>query len=567
MTMKRNILVLIVVLFAVGAGYLLIVRMDRAADPLEFLPGDTLALIDLRQPAALYGKYRQSRLGQRLAAIRWGDLLLRFDASEEVAGSFQREIDQIQAFLDGPVFRALFARRAVLALLPAESGSMEGSAPWESLVLIAEPRPRTEVVALLAPLLGRDRGSATERYQGREIRTFILADGTVLAVAASDGLLLASLSLDAVKRCLDLALDPLATEQDRLNNNQDYQALRKRSGDRDRPFAYGDMRALTSLAASIAQAGPAMAESSTPPGDGGFRHGALYCGTETGRLDCTAVLLGAPGEAVTVMPEPALDDSLAAVPSVLLFHSWTNLLDLPRLAAEVQHNPQTRDAFKKSDEWLGRKTGMSFSEFFSLFGSRISLTVTAMRGNGFFPLPRLVCRLAVKEEEGLRQALVSLQDGKVLASREFDGIRIHTLMLAGGLLQPSWAIRDGYVYFADSPEQLEQSLGQPEEPLLGSPLFRQVDVALAEPNNMTAYVNYPLFLDGMQQIAAWGANILTMMDQERGGKARALVDLVLTPVFDGMKMFAVGSSRLLAEPSELVLESVLIIADGAGEEK
>jgi hypothetical protein len=293
----------------------------------------------------------------------------------------------------------------------------------------------------------------------------------------------------------------------------------------------------------------------------------LYCGTETGRLDCTAVLLGAPGEAVTVMPEPALDDSLAAVPSVLLFHSWTNLLDLPRLAAEVQHNPQTRDAFKKSDEWLGRKTGMSFSEFFSLFGSRISLTVTAMRGNGFFPLPRLVCRLAVKEEEGLRQALVSLQDGKVLASREFAGIRIHTLMLAGGLLQPSWAIKDGYVYFADSPEQLEQSLGQPEEPLLGSPRFRQVDVALAAPNNMTAYVNYPLFLDGLQQIAAWGANILTMMDQERGGKAKALVDLVLTPVLDGMKMFAVGSSRLLAEPSELVLESVLIIADGAVEEK
>lgn len=569
MRMKRSIPVLAVVLFLAGAVvYVLLLRKDRAADPLDFLQRDTLALVDLREPAALYDKYRQSLLGQRMSAIRWGDLLRQFGASEEEAGSFQAEVDRFQAFLDGPVFSELFARRAVLALLPAVpsatgSGSPE---PWESLVLITRPRHRPDVAELLAPLLAGGSQRAAETYLDREIRTFSLADNTALTVVASDGLLLASFSVATVKRCLDLALGQPAAGADRLNRNPEYLALRKRADGRDDHFVYGNVQEVTRLLSGVVSPGLVMEGASALPGEGGLGHGAFFCGAEMARLDCTAILQNAPGEAVAAVP-PAVDDTLAVAPASLLLHYWTNLLDPSRVAASLSHNPQFQDSAGDAEEWLVRKTGLSFPDFFSMFGNQVSLTVTGMRANGFFPLPRLYGRMAVKDEERLRQALTALLAGKSQASKEVAGVRSHTLLLAGGLLQPSWAIRDGYVFFADSPEQLEQSLLPPEVPLSENPRFKEVDVGLAAPNNMTFYVNYPQFLDGLQQLVAWTATILTMMDQERGGRAGALVDLVVTPVLEGMKMFAAGSSCLLVAPSEMVMESALVFAEPAGEEE
>ncbi|HBI14150.1 MAG TPA: hypothetical protein DDY20_01280 [Desulfobulbaceae bacterium] len=564
--MKRIFLALAAGLFLAAAVYVLFIRKEHAADPLAFLPGDTLALVDLRQPAALYDRCRQSRLGQRIGKIRWEELLLQFGAGEEEARHFQDEVAQIQAFLDGPLFRELFARRAILALLPVDPGNRTLAATWDSLVLIASPRHQTKAVELLAPLLTNDNQYSAEAFHNREIRSFILTDKTVLSVAASDGLLLASLSADTVKRCLDLALRQPAAGEDRLSSNTGYQALRQRAGGRDEQFVYGDARALTRLLHTLSSPGLAHAETEGIAGEGDFGPGAFFCGNEIDRLDCTAVLLAKPGWAGAGMPMQGRDDFLASVPADLLLHYWTNLLDLTRWTAALQHVPQLRDHLSMSEKWLVRKTGMTFSEFFSLFDNQISLTVTGIRGNGFLPLPRLCCRLAIKDEERLRLAIFSLLAGKTQASREVAGTRINTLMLGGGLLQPSWAIKDGIVFFADSPEQLEQSLGRPEVPLVKTPRFRQVDIGLEELSNMIAYVHNPNLIDGLQQFASWGATILAMIDQEHGGRIRALVDLVVAPVLDGMKMFAAGSSRLRAEPSELRIESVLLLADRAEEE-
>lgn len=565
--MKRIFLALAVGLLIAGAVSLLVIRTDRGADPLACLPADTLALVDVRQPSALYDNFRHSRLGKRFSTIRWGDLLRQFGLSEEEAGSFQGEVDRLQAFLNGPLFRELFARRVVLALLPDGNGGSTLTDPRGSLVLIASPRHRTEVVELLAPLLPDDQQHATETYQGREIRTFRLADDLELAVAASDGLLFASLSVATVKRCLDLDLKQPNPEQGRLTGNPAYLALRKRSAGRDEQFFYGDLQAVSRLLYSVSKTGPERIEPPALPAEGVFRHGALFCGPQTGRLDCTAILLAPPGKADAWAPAPVVDASLATVPADLLLHYRSNLLDLSRIVAVLERIPQLRDPLGTSEQWLVRKTGLSFSDCFSLFDRQISLTITGMRGNGFFPLPRLCCRLAVKDEERLREALISLMAGKSQSSREAAGVRINTLVLAGGLLQPSWAIRNGLVYFADSPEQLEQSLGQPQAPLIETSLFRKVDVGLMEPNNMITYVNYPRLMEGLQQLAAWGATILAMVDQERGGRARAVVDLFLTPLLDGMKMFAAGSSRLAATPSGLAWESALVLADRAGEEE
>ena len=566
MRLKRTVPALAALLLLVGAAYLFLARDERAADPLSYLPGDTLALVDVRKPAALYATYRRSRLGKRLGAIRWDELWREFGAGAAEASASQARVAAVQEFLASPLFEEFFSRRAVLALLPPTVAGQDPAAfdPRESLALIARPRHRTDVVALLAPLLAADSRQLSEAYQGREIRVFTLADNTVLAVAASDGLLVAAFSVALVKRCLDLGVDP-ASARHRLSGNPEYQELRKRASGQDEQFVYGDAPALARLLFRPAGVGAAAGQDAPWPLTG-YRHGALFCAADAKRLSCTAILRNVPGKRGAA-PTPAESDAeLARLPAQLLFHFWTNLLDLPRVVAALRQDARLRDQVSSAEFWLARKSGVPFPELWSLFGNRLSLTVAGMRGSGFFPLPRFCACLAVQDQQRLSEALAKLLTGKEQTSRKVAGVRVNTLPLAGGLLQPSYAISEGLLTVADSPEQLEQCLGPSATPLISTEGFRRADVGLAQPSNMVSYTDCPRFLDGLGQLSVWAATLFAMTDQEQGKRVRAVVDRVVTPVLDGLKMYAAGSSRLTAGPTELVLKSVLVFAGRAGKE-
>ena len=343
-----------------------------------------------------------------------------------------------------------------------------------------------------------------------------------------------------------MALNAPEVERPRLNTLSAFLDLRQRAADRDRLYFY------TAIPDSSLPAVP----DSSPSGQ--IRHGVFFCGNNADALRCTAIVQPGPG---IEPPLPAADEMLIGLPADVILHSWTNLFAPPAFIADLLQLPFLPEAVADGDAWLRGRTGLDLTEFFSLFGSRIGCTVTGMRDNDFFPLPRLWCRVAVRDEERLRSAISSVLAGRNLTRRAAVGVDIHGVLLAGGLLQPSYAFKDGDLYFADSPEQIEQCLAQPTTPLTASEQFRQVNVGLLEPGHMSGYISYPRLADGLRRLAAWCATILALTDQERGKRVRFLVDQTLLPMLEGLRMFAAASFRLQVTPAEVVLESALVRAE------
>ncbi|MFZ5799328.1 MAG: hypothetical protein ACOY3O_13020, partial [Thermodesulfobacteriota bacterium] len=373
MTRTRIALVVAAVLLAVGLFSSLILRKEPAGDPLDFLPADTQFLIDLREPVTFYEDFRQSRLGERLAAIRWDELLRRWGRSEDEAADFQEEADKIEAFLAGPVFREVFGRQALLALLPAASGEGVNNRPLESLVFISRPRHRTEALALLTPLLTHETRQEKEIYHGRELRTYFFEEGVALSVSVGKGLFLASFSANTLRRCLDLAENEPAAGPDRLLDNSSYLALRKRAHGKDRLFVYGDPRDLPILISRVAGWEETKGLKQDSGNDAPLRASAFFCETVPDRLECSSILGTAPGTTMPEVPLPRTDDALALAPASSLYHFWTNLLDLPRLLEEMGKVQPLRNILDQGENGLVRKTGLSIPEFCALFDSRISL--------------------------------------------------------------------------------------------------------------------------------------------------------------------------------------------------
>lgn len=525
-------------LFLAGIGVWFLVRQERAADPLRSLPADTLALVDLHDPALLYGQFLASPLGQRLTGLNFRDILVELGFAPDDASLVQARIEWAQSFLAGPLFRELTGNRAILALLPSQGESppaLTAEQVRQGLLLITQPRSSADLMHLLAPLLLARSPREPEIYHGVEIRTLDLDEDITLYLSAGRGLLLASFSSAVLRRSIDLTLDGESLSSQRLASLPAYQALRRRAAGRDRLFFYRMQR--TSGSAST----------------------SMFCGDEADRLRCTAVFQ--PGDTEDELPPPATDEALAGLPADLVAHGWTNLLDPAETVAALNRNIPLQELLAAGSIWLQRKTGLTLQEFSSLFGRPISCTLTGWRNSEFFPLPHLRCRLAVRDEARLREVLSSLFAGKNLVEREAAGVAIISVPLAGGLLQPAYAFRDGTLLLGDGPEQIEQILSVPPEPLTESKLFQRATLGLAKADQMHAFLDYQRFAEGVRRLAAWGATLLTLTDQEQGRRAWVLVDQALTPILEGLRMFAAGSVSLLAAPGEVVMESVLIKAE------
>lgn len=544
MTRHRLVSLLAAGLLLAGVVVWFLVRQERSADPLRCLPADTLALVELRDPALLGNQLLASPLGQRLAALRWQAILEELGVAQEEAALVQARVELAQSFLSGPLFRELAGSRAVLALLPPQgqaSPALTAEKLRQGLVLITQPRSSTDLMNLLAPLLLDRRQRELEMYRGIEIRPVELDEDLTLYLSVGKGLLLASFSDAMLRRSLDLRLDREPAGNRHLEGLPDYQALRRRAAGRDSVFFYRKQ----------------VGSGSAPSG--------LFCGDEGDRLRCTAVLQ--PGDTEGELPPPATDEALARLRAELVAHGWTNLLDPAGTVAALTQLPPLQEFLAAGNSWLHQKTGLTLQEFSALFDRPISCTLTEWRGSEFFPLPHFCCRLAVRDEDRLRTALASLFAGKNLAKRESAGVAIISAPLAGGLLQPSYAFRDGTILIGDSPEQIELDLTSPTEPLSESKLFRRASVGKAEADQMHAYLDYPRFGEGVRRLAAWGATLLSLTDQDQGRLALLLVDQVLNPILDGLRMFAAGSVSLLVTPGEVVMEAVLVRAAESGKEE
>ena len=577
MTGRRFILFFLFLFLTGIAVYFLTDHLESGMDPARFLPVDTMALIDIKKPPARYRTFSRSKLGRQMDSIRWPEVLSALGYSDGKIRKFTVRLAEIRTMLDSAVFREILGRRAVLAVLPPRIPPGQADAAdslKDSLVLLARPRHRATLLNIFSTPFVREHQSASQTYQGKKIVSFALNQNLSVSLAASEGYILAALSPETVKDCLDMAMKNLTQGKSGLSMNPEFFALRQRTHGKDDQFLYLDMRGLRDLIPENSgdrEDGLTTSAAALLGSDGPFRSFVFYRrpglpGSK--KLRYAGILSYEPDNRMIsrdrpLLPQPVANGFVREVPADLLAFFWTNMFDRRNayLGAQAQKFLGNGGVGSNFEEWLLFKTGLSLDALLSLFGSQFSINVSEVRAGGFLPIPRLSCRIEVMSRRGVEQLLHSLVAGLPVQNFHVNGTPVSSVQFAGGLIQPSFAFQGKFLIIADSREQIEHFLSGKRELLYRDPMFRKVDVGLAEPNNMTVFVRHAEFIDTVKGFAVWAGMLMAMSDHSLEDRSRVIIDQVVLPVLEGLKMYKAGSSRLFSGEEELVVEATLLVDD------
>jgi hypothetical protein len=557
---------------AVILVYFLAAGGDSGVDPASLLPENTALLIDMKKPAASMNRMRKSRLGRQLASIRW----------QEVPGKAGWPGDRIRVVADryrslataipGPLFSELFGRRALFALIPAlKPGKIQadGGPPGSRMVLILQPRHRASMVDFFGSYFVKKIESTRLPYKGRVIRTYVIDDTLFLFSSVTDGLVIASFSPDAIRRCIDISISNMASGKSGLSGSERYRYLKKKTQGRDDLFVYADFRNLRDIMNQASGTWSSSLMDQLP-----VRSFTLYREPQENLLRLSAAFQYGPaaaGQEKFLLPgyrQPG-DTFSARLPNNIVAHIWTRIFDPAAIWRGMQDGSNDfSDPYVLSlKTWLQEKTGLSGVDFPLLFGSRASLTVTAVRSSGFFSIPSILLRFEMTSREKVRRLLSQILDELDVRRSIINKREVFTVMLGGGLMQPSYTFLGGFLVVADSRRQLEKILVNNREPLLKAPLYKKVDVGLTDRNNLiTCYVKAEL-IGGLKDILLWYSSLLPRNDSDSTWKTRQIIDTILIPVLEGMKMYRAESIRVFHSNTgkEIIMNSAFLLEKTSGE--
>ncbi len=175
-----------------------------------------------------------------------------------------------------------------------------------------------------------------------------------------------------------------------------------------------------------------------------------------------------------------------------------------------------------------------------------------------FPVPRLCCRVAIVDQKGIQAVLEKILAGLPVHTETVAGVPVTSIMLVGGLIQPSYAMVDGFLVIADSRQQIDAILQSGHDTLVRDAWFKKVNVGLTAPNNLVVFSRNAKMLDGLKELVSWAGTVVVFRDARAGAKSKVLPDQVVLPVPDGLQMNMATGFREFNTGSELIMESAVL---------
>jgi hypothetical protein len=83
-------------------------------------------------------------------------------------------------------------------------------------------------------------------------------------------------------------------------------------------------------------------------------------------------------------------------------------------------------------------------------------------------------------------------------------------------------------------------------------------MGLLQPSNLVMFARTAGLIDGLKELVSWAGTIIAIRDEKAGARSKILVDQVIVPLLEGMKMYRAKAVRSYTAPGEVVLESVVL---------
>jgi hypothetical protein len=529
-------------------------------EPLELVPEDAVLLLDSAAAAAAGRTFLNSHFGRTLKDIRWTAVLDQLDVPPLLRRSAEEQLASLQRLLAHPLLRKAFSQRTVLALLPPDPESL-AAAPLDTLLthalLLTAPPPEGGA-AFLDLLKAEKKQPGLLYHHGVGILTLELEQGRRLHAALVGGQIALSLGLEPVRRSIDLFIRHFIYKRNGMAAQREYVELKQEAGGRDDFFLYADLARMKSLLAD---------EETLPlPPPSGVHSLALFHRPDGGAAKLTAALrfspetLQSPLQKKIYTAAPTANRTLAKMPASLLFYIWSGWLE-PGCWRQSLIDSGRQETADKTDAWFKAQTGLSFGEILSLFGREFSVNIAEISTTGLFPVPRLCFVVEVRERKKAERFLSRLLSGLPVKSEKLpDGVMLVSLQAAKGMLQPSYAFADGFLYLADSREQLVEILAESAGRMQDEAGFQAVDTGKGQSGNLLIFARAAQLADGLKELAAWAGTMIAVRDDQAAEKSKVLIDQVVMPLLDSLGGFETVSLRSFTRSGELIVEAAALTA-------
>jgi hypothetical protein len=201
----------------------------------------------------------------------------------------------------------------------------------------------------------------------------------------------------------------------------------------------------------------------------------------------------------------------------------------------------------------------SVDKFTALFGNEFGLNMNEVLSSGFLPVPRLCFCIEVRDRQRLLELLEKFGKGLTLSRHKLGTVEVVSLEIAGGLMQPAYALTSRFLLVADNRSQIEAILQPGVDTLNQEADFKRLTLDMTGSNNLVAFVRCAPVVEGMKELVKWVGTIVAISNPQRGRSAQELIGGVVLPLLDGLKMYRLAGMRSYIDDGDLVYQTTATV--------
>lgn len=561
------IIIAVMTVIAVGGWYYLKPPRKGVASA-EVLPADTLLMVELFDLEKSINDFKTGKLGQKLKEIALADVMQKLEVPSEVIAKYKKIRSSVLSTIDSMLFKELFGKETVVAVLPINIDKPE---PEElkkavgSVVLISRPKHNADFAGFINRVFAKKLGFRTEAYSGYEIQSFNLEHDLSIHSCLADGLLIASLDQQTVKKCLDFRV----SHQTSLFNYKYYQELRDRLGSSEmRSFVYNNTEKTYDSILKIVRSVSSKKNNSTVPehsfeffkGLTAIAFASYDDGSDLLRDEMLVMFDKSglhPVYARAYGFEPEKNKTLQMVPHNTIAYYWANTMDLQSYLDFYSEESGLNDEERKSVEAkFEKEVGIGLDEMFQAFGNEFGLVLTDINTGGPFPIPKLTIFAELANKDIFIKLIQSAmqKSGMELQKEKFEDVELNYLVLPfGSDVQPSYALFNGFCVASINKQLIKDMISTYKngKDITSDMDFQYIDKGLTDKNNSVMFVKLDQLIDKTKQIVDWANNLMAFKNQGAVKKGKIIVNEVVNPVLDGLKMYKTIGIRSIIKENEI----------------
>lgn len=529
-------------------------RLHSAPILVDFLPAETTALVEGRNCIQTWAWWQQSVVRSLLHNPDFSALL----AQQGVADRFLDPVRKTAALLKDidpipPSLRQVLGHKGLLAILPQASSHLSEDIDLPArLVMILQLNGDTLSEQWLTDYLGPILSRTSGNYQGQTLITLQFANQKSIVYCLYHGVLLAALNREPIERCLNQYRQRMVQAQTGLQLNQPYQRLKQLADGHPDFFFYADLRALNSWGQFQLRDGQ-QGRLVLP------QQVCLFQQSEANqqRLGFAALVdTGQPIPLTTLQPQfpPTPDPLVDQFSNDTFFALWTNWLHLAKLWQWGMHKggPEITALMSLFAEHVETTTGKPMATFFDAIGTEFGVFIEQHRAPRQAPRTLACVSFEISDQQVVNTLLSQMIAGMQAVTVVTKGIEIVSVVLAGGLLQPAYAVLPHKLILADSIELIEHLHGQNGSGKTGGQ--QHAPMERDRGGNVFLFVRTGALAERLLPL------VMTLRKENRemldilSLKNRDLIQQVILPVLTGLRDVEYSRFRGFAFEGEMLLE-------------